>query len=1293
MAAERSSSGERNQNRRCFMLTGFDEEERQRLISIINSLRASYVFDSSNSQTFRPICTHVIAKKPCRSEKFLCACASGKWVLKSRYLYDCQQEKKWLNEEKYEWGKKLSTKFPKELQEAPRRWRSKLSKEDVKFPFENWIVGIYVSKSVTVYRRLVEVGGGTAVNLRTTKKESFSHILVEPGLKQFVEHYHKRGVPCTRPEYLAQYLVQSPPPNPSHYSVFGDPATPKRKPSNPQARIVECTVRLNRNEVTSSQESMLSSIASKSDFADKTAATDDKDRADAIRKSKASNRSSKINGPDADHQGSRDHITCETAPSADHQQTTQKTEERDATIIAGTELVGGHQPVGRDDNMEIDVNCVVDNVQPKKPAIREFPTTSISHAHRYDSDVEVTSQTRVENGTRNRPNSFQAKIVSNNDSECSMKANQTHKGQNPSKKRVIQSSDGKELSRKSASFDKQSVKATGGPDGVTSKPASVLSADKECRSQSPTALDVRHNLTVTSQASTPSSRFAKPCSVLTSAGFRSPDWLKEKRPLLRKVLQKAKQSDNYRDVSPPSKSGNYVTSNEAPRRFNSKEMTMLESFVGHTRSILMTCGMLLSRSSYPPPDLLYLLMKKYLLEADSPSASFKTTFLLNSLLLMHPPSTSHIRHDDIYLQAMSVSRTTESSLLAAADIELFREVNLWNNPSPHSNAWKFYSTIAKQAMHSSDHQRCSNGIALLVFVTSLIADDPDLLVEMFWPGTKRRDLSTSLGSFLDYFCIALRAYVDAGMKMMTSTEDEEVQEDEEDKMDCDDQEDSSDEESLDEELDESDHDPYTKAADVLDCFKKTLRTVLSHLKSKHPGDSTMAYDVICRGLVESLRDPEPKILDKLFLILDEDLGSCLACHLLEKCFRDDLARLKPNAVISLQTIVERHLRMLPMPPNLAAKDLESKPARENSEHVIGAGHVSYEANESNEHSDKENVTAVKKSPSAGSGSKTSVAAVNRRNAKGETVLHRACMQNRPEKVAELLSVPGIDPNARDNAGWTPLGEACNHGHLDCVAELLKLPVANSHAAATSNEAWNPPLVLDLLACPEEGTTPLHDALDNGHVEVAKVLIDKGGVELLYIIDKQGKTPLDSCASEDLASQVLEAACEIASCKLNEKKIEEEKGEEREIDAPSDEDYAKVLPPPSLVSSSGWKKSCQVYLILVRHLLSSYILSSNINDIIHLFSEEIKQTAVIPYSTVFDKEPASEVTVENKEYCDELHEQLLRCENDLAYVLKWQKVEAAFNNHLRKITGNTNGAFELGVLFYEGSVLSDLQKGL
>ena len=38
-------------------------------------------------------------------------------------------------------------------------------------------------------------------------------------------------------------------------------------------------------------------------------------------------------------------------------------------------------------------------------------------------------------------------------------------------------------------------------------------------------------------------------------------------------------------------------------------------------------------------------------------------------------------------------------------------------------------------------------------------------------------------------------------------------------------------------------------------------------------------------------------------------------------------------------------------------------------------------------------------------------------------------------------------------------------------------------------------------CPEEGTTPLHDTLSNEHLEVAKLLLEKGGVELLYVNDK------------------------------------------------------------------------------------------------------------------------------------------------------------------------------------------------
>ena len=53
----------------------------------------------------------------------------------------------------------------------------------------------------------------------------------------------------------------------------------------------------------------------------------------------------------------------------------------------------------------------------------------------------------------------------------------------------------------------------------------------------------------------------------------------------------------------------------SPRRFCANEMMMLENLVAmpHSQSLLITCRMIISTDAYPPPDLLYLLMKKYLL--------------------------------------------------------------------------------------------------------------------------------------------------------------------------------------------------------------------------------------------------------------------------------------------------------------------------------------------------------------------------------------------------------------------------------------------------------------------------------------------------------------------------------------------------------------------------------------------------------------------------------------------------------------------------------------------------------
>ncbi|XP_056369502.1 SMC5-SMC6 complex localization factor protein 1 isoform X2 [Oenanthe melanoleuca] len=128
--------------------------------------------------------------------------------------------------------------------------------------------------------------------------------------------------------------------------------------------------------------------------------------------------------------------------------------------------------------------------------------------------------------------------------------------------------------------------------------------------------------------------------------------------------------------------------------------------------------------------------------------------------------------------------------------------------------------------------------------------------------------------------------------------------------------------------------------------------------------------------------------------------------------------------------------------------------------------------------------------------------VHKRNTKGETALHRACRNNKVERLIQLLSVPGIDINVRDYAGWTPLHEACNHGSTVCVREILE-------------------------RCPEvdllsqvDGVTPLHDALSNGHVEIGKLLLQHGGPVLLEQRNSHNEMPLDHVESVTVKEELL-----------------------------------------------------------------------------------------------------------------------------------------------------------------------------
>lgn len=132
--------------------------------------------------------------------------------------------------------------------------------------------------------------------------------------------------------------------------------------------------------------------------------------------------------------------------------------------------------------------------------------------------------------------------------------------------------------------------------------------------------------------------------------------------------------------------------------------------------------------------------------------------------------------------------------------------------------------------------------------------------------------------------------------------------------------------------------------------------------------------------------------------------------------------------------------------------------------------------------------------------------LNRVNAAGETLLHRACKRNQVETVLKILALPDCDVNVQDHAGWTPLHEACNHGSTACVQALLRhypSPVVNSQVG---------------------GVSPLHDALLNGHMDIAKLLLEHAGSVILQQKDHQGKTPLelvsDTARREELLGWAL-----------------------------------------------------------------------------------------------------------------------------------------------------------------------------
>ncbi|NXW56053.1 SLF1 protein, partial [Eurystomus gularis] len=163
--------------KRIIQLTGFRKEEKKALCKCLFKLDCVFL----DSKKYRN-CTHLIAKKLSQSEKFLAACAAGKWILTKEYIINSAESGRWLDETTYEWGYEIEkdTHYSPQMQSAPKRWREELACSSAPGAFHGWKVVLPAEegdKQMASIRRVLQAGKATICSSKNVDHD-ITHIFI-----------------------------------------------------------------------------------------------------------------------------------------------------------------------------------------------------------------------------------------------------------------------------------------------------------------------------------------------------------------------------------------------------------------------------------------------------------------------------------------------------------------------------------------------------------------------------------------------------------------------------------------------------------------------------------------------------------------------------------------------------------------------------------------------------------------------------------------------------------------------------------------------------------------------------------------------------------------------------------------------------------------------------------------------------------------------------------------------------------------------------------------------------------
>uniref|UniRef100_A0A1W7RFK4 Mutagen-sensitive 101 n=1 Tax=Agkistrodon contortrix contortrix TaxID=8713 RepID=A0A1W7RFK4_AGKCO len=218
-----------------FQLSSLNPQERIDYYQLIEELGGVVL----EKQCFDSSCTHTIVGQPLRNEKFLASMAAGKWVLHRSYLEACRAAHSFVKEEDYEWGSNSILSVltginiaQKKLAVAAMRWRKTIQRRreensSAEGAFGGWRVILNVDPAKeSGFKRLLESGSAKVfpayyppIFREVTHFFADLNKLKPEDVRINIREAAAQGVNCLKPEYIADYLIQEPPPSMENYHL------------------------------------------------------------------------------------------------------------------------------------------------------------------------------------------------------------------------------------------------------------------------------------------------------------------------------------------------------------------------------------------------------------------------------------------------------------------------------------------------------------------------------------------------------------------------------------------------------------------------------------------------------------------------------------------------------------------------------------------------------------------------------------------------------------------------------------------------------------------------------------------------------------------------------------------------------------------------------------------------------------------------------------------------------------------------------------------------------------------